>query len=322
MKQVFLVYDVAVRNFAAAFKESYKADYIGSMPLVCDEQHKTLASVENICRALMGADADKKTILLAIGGGTCSDICGLAASLYKRGIDLETVPTTLLAMADAAIGGKNAVNLDGVKNMIGTFRLPKKIHFRTEALNTLPDKEIRSGAVEILKTFLLFDEPAYQRAVHLLASLHKSNYDEHTKNVVLEELETLAEKAAKYKKKVVRRDFFDRGKRRLLNFGHTYGHAIEWKSKGVYTHGEAVAMGIIKALRLSEEYGIAPPASADRIARDFMDCGLPTEIPYLDKELVEAMENDKKIEGGKISFVFLKRPGKAVLKKRRLTDLV
>lgn len=322
MKQVFLVYDAAVRDFAATFKESYKADYIGSMPLVCDEQHKTLASVENICRALLDADADKKTTLIAVGGGICSDICGLAATLYKRGIDFEVVPTTLLAMSDAAIGGKNAVNLDGVKNMIGSIKLPKKVHFRKEALNTLSDKDLKNGCVEMLKTFLMFDEQAYHRTVNLLTSLNRSNYDEHTKNVVLAELAELAEKAAKYKSKIVKRDLFDKGKRRLLNFGHTFGHAIEWKSNGTYSHGEAVAMGIIKALRVSEMENLAEPGLADRIAEDFKNCGLPTAMPFDNAELMSAMENDKKIEGDKISFVFLKRPGKAVLKKRRLADLV
>ena len=130
MKEVFVVYDVAVREFAGEFCNKLRARSLGELALICDEPHKTLNEVEHICRALMNAGADKNCTLIAIGGGVCSDVCGLAASLYKRGIDFEIVPTTLLAMADASVGGKNGVNLDGVKNMIGTFKLPRKIHIR------------------------------------------------------------------------------------------------------------------------------------------------------------------------------------------------
>ena len=230
----------------------------------------------------------------------CSDVCGLAASLYKRGIDFEIVPTTLLAMADASVGGKNGVNLDGVKNMIGTFKLPRKIHIRKEVLRTLPRKEVLSGSAEILKTFLLFDEKLYNKAVGVFSELAKmdstggNGQDGQAElEEMLGEAAELAEKAAKYKRKVVKRDLFDRGRRHILNFGHTFAHAIEWRSHEAVSHGEAVSMGIIKSLRMSEKEGWSEKGLADRVRDDFKRCNLPVELPYSDEELQEALKNDK-----------------------------
>ena len=314
MKQVFIVYDVAVREFAGEFRKSIRAKSLGELALICDEPHKTLNEVEHICRALLNARADKGCTLLAIGGGICSDVCGLAASLYKRGINLELVPTTLLSMADASIGGKNGVNLDGVKNIIGTFKLPRKIYIRKEALRTLPRKEILSASAEILKTFLLFDEKNYYKAVALFSELAQKE-ETNLSEAQLDELVELVEKAAHYKHKITKRDPFDRAKRHILNFGHTFGHAIEWKSKETIAHGEAVAMGIIKALKLGEAKNWTEKGLADRVQDDFKRCGLPTECPYDDASLSEAMKNDKKTENGQVDFVFLKKIGKAVRKR-------
>ncbi len=325
MKEVFVVYDVAVREFAGEFCNKLRARSLGELALICDEPHKTLNEVEHICRALMNAGADKNCTLIAIGGGVCSDVCGLAASLYKRGIDFEIVPTTLLAMADASVGGKNGVNLDGVKNMIGTFKLPRKIHIRKEVLRTLPRKEVLSGSAEILKTFLLFDEKLYNKAVGVFSELAKMDSTggngqdgQAEQEEMLGEAAELAEKAAKYKRKVVKRDLFDRGRRHILNFGHTFAHAIEWRSHEGVSHGEAVSMGIIKSLRMSEKEGWSEKGLADRVRDDFKRCNLPVELPYSDEELQEALKNDKKAEEGAVDFVFLQRIGKPFRKKIRL----
>lgn len=314
MKQVFIVYDVAVREFAGEFRKSIKARSLGELALICDEPHKTLNEVEHICRALLNAGADKGCTLIAIGGGICSDVCGLATAIYKRGINLEIVPTTLLSMADASIGGKNGVNLDGVKNVMGTFKLPRKIYIRKEALRTLPRKEVLSASAEILKTFLLFDEKNYHSAVALFSELaHKeeTNLSEEQLNALVK----LAEKAAHYKHKITKRDLFDHSRRHILNFGHTFGHAIEWKSKETITHGQAVSIGIIKALKLGEDRHWTEKGLADRVQDDFKRCGLPTESTYSDEELSEALLNDKKVENGKVDFVFLKKIGKPFRKK-------
>lgn len=314
MKKVYVVYDAAVRDFYADFRHSIKGEILGELALICDEQHKSLSSVENICRALLDADAEKTDTLLSVGGGVCSDICGLAAALYKRGMRFEIVPTTLLSMADASVGGKNGVNLRGVKNVIGTFHLPSKIYIRKEVLKSLPEEEILSGSAEILKTLLLFDEKAYQKAVGTFSEWAKGGHSD----LLMDEMARWAEKSAKLKAKIVKRDPFDKGRRHLLNFGHTFAHAIEWKSEEKISHGEAVAIGIIQALRLSERNGWCEKGLADRIRDDFRRCNLPTELPYEEAELAEALKNDKKIENGAVDFVSIKRIGKPLRKKIKI----
>lgn len=314
MKRVYVVYDAAVRDFYADFRHSIKGEILGELALICDEQHKSLSSVENICRAMLAAGTEKSDTLLCVGGGVCSDICGLAAALYKRGMRFEIVPTTLLSMADASIGGKNGVNLKGMKNVIGTFYPCSKVYIRKEVLRSLPEEEILSGSAEILKTLLLFDEKAYQKAVGTFSEWAKGEHGES----LLDEMTRWAEKSAKLKARIVKRDPFDKGRRHLLNFGHTFAHAIEWKSEEKISHGEAVAIGIIQALRLSERNGWCEKGLADRIRDDFRRCKLPTELPYEENELAEALKNDKKIENGTVDFVSIKRIGKPLRKKIKI----
>ncbi len=314
MKRVYIVYDAAVRDFYADFRHSIKGEILGELPLVCDEQHKTLSSVENICRAMLAAGTEKSDTLLCVGGGVCSDVCGLTAALYKRGMRFEIVPTTLLSMADASVGGKNGVNVNGVKNAVGTFLTPTKIHIRKDALRTLPEEQILSGSAEILKTFLLFDEKNYHKAVATFSEWTKGHHDDSLMN----EMADLAEKAAGLKGKIVKKDPFDKGKRHLLNFGHTFAHAVEWKSEEKIPHGEAVAIGIIKALRISEQNGWCEKGLADRIKDDFKRCALPTELPCGEEELAEAIKNDKKVEGSILDFVSIKKIGSPLRKKLKI----
>lgn len=322
MKQIYVVYDIAVGNFAKKISREWhekgEYDLLGSFPIEADEAHKTLSTVEAICRALLVAGADRSTTLIAIGGGVTTDICGFAAAIYKRGIPVINIPTTLLSQVDAAIGGKTGVNMDGVKNSIGVIRLPEKVLFYSEPLQTLPAEQMRSGAAELLKTFLLFDSAKYDEAVRLFATLESLDYAR---------LSSLVKAAAAYKEKIVRKDLNDRGKRHLLNLGHTLGHAIEWWQTKTgqsqpYTHGEAVAIGIIYAVRLSVKEGMAPADLADRLRADFRACGLPTELPCALEELLPAIRNDKKIEDAKIDFVYLKAIGRPELKKRRIEQII
>lgn len=334
MKQFFIVYDSAVSSFTNQLRGEWtKAGWelLGMLPIPADEQHKTLETVESIQRALLGAGASRSTLLLAVGGGVTTDICGFAAAIYKRGMAVEYVPTTLLAQVDAAIGGKTGVNLDGVKNAVGVIRLPQKVHFRSEPLSSLPSSQLRSGAAEMLKTFALFDEKLYNEAVRLFAQLQAAGYSGTVISDALPRITELASAAAKYKEKVVKKDLFDTGRRHLLNFGHTFGHAIEWwqnTEEGAaaisvkYSHGEAVAIGMVRAAELSERDSIAEAGFAERLRADLKACGLPTGLPCPEDKLIPAIENDKKIvEGGKLDFVYMKRIGKPVLKKRRISDI-
>lgn len=303
-KSVFVVYD---RNV-----ESYLEKITTSKPtfaIQADEEHKTMDTVLEICRWLMANGADRKALVLAVGGGMTTDVVGFAASIYKRGVAYANIPTTLLAMVDAGIGGKTGVNLDDCKNQLGIIRQPEFTYIYPQFLSTLPERELRSGAAEMLKTFIIKNEGNYEKALKLFSE----PFD-------IAAAEPLIEAAAKVKAAIVKKDEFETGKRRVLNLGHTYGHAIEWwqHSNGVedpYTHGEAVAIGIVRAAIKSEALGIAKTGLAEKIKSDFNYCGLPTDLPCEDSELEKAIRQDKKAEDGKIHFVLIKDIGDVTIKK-------
>lgn len=297
-KEVFLVYDSSLE--ATARKLRGEAPQIkGAYALNAGE--KTMDQVLDICRFLAWKGADRDALLLAMGGGTITDIAGFAASIYKRGLKVAFLPTTLLAIADAAWGGKNGVNLDGVKNVLGAFLSPEFVCPLTETLKTLPDRQILSGGAEILKTFLLFDEEKYHEAVEALAKRDITH------------LAALAEEAARLKMQLVEKDPFDKAERMLLNLGHTFGHALEWYAPSRYTHGEAVAAGILKAAQISEDRGLAEKGLAEALKADFARCGLPTEFPVPEEKLQVAIAQDKKKSEGRVHLVLLKKIGEAVI---------
>lgn len=294
----FVVCDGNVTAFADSLTEG-----VPSFPIIADEAHKTIGTVLDICRWLFDNGADRDSVLIAVGGGITSDIAGLAASLYMRGIRFGIVPTTLLSMVDASIGGKTGVNVDGYKNILGTFREPEFTHIDLSALETLPEREFRCGVAELLKTFLVSDGKMYERAVSVLSS----------DSLTVADVAPLIEAAVKIKTAIVRRDPLDKGLRHILNFGHSWAHAIEWKSEGAVPHGEAVAIGMVAAAARSEAMDIAPAGLSDRLRSDFEACGLPTDLPFPEEELMEVMRRDKKVSGGKLNMVLLRKPGKAVV---------
>ena len=276
---------------------------------------------------------------LAVGGGVTTDMAGFAACIYKRGVRYANVPTTLLSMVDAGIGGKTGVNLDGYKNLLGVIRQPEFTAIFPEALETLPEREFRSGLAEMLKTFIIKNPAhAYERTVAAFHPadtssaagkgqvhapkkgawyLHSPSADA---NAVSAGLAELIQQAAAIKQEIVEKDEFESGIRRKLNLGHTWGHAIEWwqrqTGKTTYTHGEAVAIGMVQAARFAERLGITEESGlSERIAADLAACGLPTELPCPEKELLPAILKDKKAEGGEIRLVLPVKIGKVVVKK-------
>ena len=295
--EVYVVYD---RNVAWVVKDfPWKA-----LPIETSESRKTLETVEGICRWLVEQNASRSALILAVGGGITTDMAGFAASIYKRGIRYANLPTTLLSQVDAAIGGKTGVNLDGYKNMLGAFRMPEATFISADVLRTLPQRELRSGLAELLKTFLLADGKAYETAL-----LHGV-----TQELIL--------KAARIKEDIVGRDPFEKGERAKLNLGHTFGHAIEHASAGSIPHGEAVAMGIILAARLGESLGISTIGLSRRLTADFQAVGLPTDCPYPLETLKDAMAKDKKaLGGGKVKFVIPVTPGEVVFHEMNPYDL-
>ena len=295
--EVYVVYD---QNVAWVVKDfPWKA-----LPIETSESRKTLETVEGICRWLVTQNASRSALILAVGGGITTDMAGFAASIYKRGIRYANLPTTLLSQVDAAIGGKTGVNLDGYKNMLGAFRMPEATFISADVLRTLPQRELRSGLAELLKTFLLADGKAYETAL-----LHGV-----TQELIL--------KAARIKEDIVGRDPFEKGERAKLNLGHTFGHAIEHASAGSIPHGEAVAMGIILAARLGESLGLSTIGLAHKLEADFQKAGLPTDCPYPLETLKDAMAKDKKaLGGGKVKFVVPVTPGEVVFHEMNPYDL-
>ena len=301
---VYMVYDANVAEHITKIKKHVRA----SLPLEISEAAKTMDTVLKIDRWLLQEGADRKSIVLAVGGGTTSELAGFAANIYRRGIAYANVPTTLLAQVDASIGGKTGANLDSYKNMLGVIRQPEFTFICPKTLETLPRRDFISGAAEMLKTFIIADEARYEEAVQAIRTQDSDKIGE------------LIEAAAEIKAKIVRKDPDEQGLRRVLNLGHTYGHAIEWLqlshavSKPL-THGEAVAIGIVQAAKLSEQKGYAKPGLAAKIANDFQSCGLPTVLPCAEEDLEEAIKKDKKSEGGKIHFVMIRKIGKVKVVK-------
>ncbi len=304
--KVFLVYD---RNVAWVAQEIAAAcPPAGMKVLDASEKAKDMATVLDLCSWLLEAGADRSSLLLAVGGGITTDLAGFAACIYRRGIRFSFVPTTLLAQVDAAIGGKTGVNFLDFKNMLGVIRQPDFTFECAQVLRTLPRRDFLSGAAELLKTFLIDNTGnAYEKAVAFLSAPADSAT-----------LQTLIAAAAKVKAGIVSRDEQERGERRCLNLGHTFAHAIEHEARQAgldITHGEAVAVGILLAARLSEAMGLAPKGLAARLEADWTACGLPTGVPFDLGTLTAAMTKDKKAEGDTIHFVLLSSIGQVEIRK-------
>ena len=266
--------------------------------------------MEEICRALLEGGADRKSFVLALGGGIISDMAGFAASIYMRGIRFAYVPTTLLAMTDAAIGGKTGVNFLSYKNILGSFTEPCFTWMAAASLEGLPRREVLSGAAEMLKSFIIDNvDGAYSTALEFFRT---ASLPEKCDAATAARLLPLARAAAGVKAGIVSRDFRESGERKLLNLGHSFAHAIEHLAQtgadgnvGI-SHGEAVSMGIVLAARLSCALGYAPKGFDSSLEADFAAAGLRVKCPYAPRQLVQAMSRDKKAEAGMLSFVLMR----------------
>lgn len=267
------------------------------------EKAKTLDTVREIYRRFLGLD--RSTFVVGIGGGVVCDIAGFAASTYLRGLRFGFVPTTLVAQADASIGGKNGVNFMGYKNLVGVFSQPGFVLCDFGLLKTLPSLELRCGLAEIVKHALVGDAGLFQ-------------YLEQGWKGVLSLREDCLEKVVSgsvaVKARVVSRDETETGERMLLNLGHTVGHAIE-KAEGI-PHGEAISIGMVAAANLSVKRKLLSKRNVERLEALLENIGLPTSMGC-DKDtihaVIDAMEKDKKLRGDKINFVLLKEIGKPVI---------
>ncbi|MDR0941184.1 MAG: 3-dehydroquinate synthase [Bacteroidales bacterium] len=268
------------------------------------EAHKTLHSVERIYEQLLDAECDRSAFILAIGGGIICDMAGFVAATFMRGVEFGFVSTTLLSQVDASVGGKNGVNFKGFKNFIGTFCLPKFVICELSMLKTLSHKELLSGMAEVIKHGAIADPDLF---TYIEKNTQKVlRYDE-------DALERFVSDSVIIKSDIVNLDAREGGMRRLLNFGHTFGHAIEKITK--IPHGHAISVGMVYAARLSEKIGGLPQSDVDRLVSLLDLIGLPTKTDVNADELYAAMKGDKKREGSGVHFVLLSEIGKAYIEK-------
>jgi 3-dehydroquinate synthase len=275
-----------------------------SITLPDGEAHKTLATVTGIFDALVSARMHRDAVILALGGGVVGDMAGFAAACYQRGIDYVQIPTTLLAQVDSSVGGKTAVDHPGGKNLIGAFHQPRAVIADTDTLSTLPDRELRAGLAEVVKYGFIRD-PTFLDWIEANSTALLARDAQSLAHAIRRSCEIKAE--------VVGIDERELGLRAILNFGHTFGHAIETATGyGEYLHGEAIAIGMVLAANLSERLGWISANDCARVTRIIGGLGLPIAAPRIGAErALELMGMDKKVQGGKLRLVLLKSLGSA-----------
>jgi shikimate kinase / 3-dehydroquinate synthase len=280
-------------------------DHVITIPV--GRQHKTLATVQTIYEQLLQLGFDRTGTIVALGGSVIGDIAGFVAATYMRGVNFVQCPTSLLAMVDTSIGGKTGLDLPQGKNLIGFFEQPNAVIADVATLQTLPPEEFASGMAEVIKHGLLAD-------TDLLQKVESGNwhYELDTLHLPLSEIQALVAQAIQVKIAIVQEDPFERGRRSILNLGHTFAHAIEQVSGDTVRHGEAVAMGLVSAANLSARLGHCSSALQERIQLALSKVGLPTRIPaFLPEALLSAMSSDKKRLAGQLRFVLLHEVGQA-----------
>jgi 3-dehydroquinate synthase len=277
---------------------------IASVILPDGEQHKTLQSFSTIIDALVRERMNRDAAVLALGGGVVGDMAGFAAACYQRGIDYVQIPTTLLAQVDSSVGGKTAVNHPAAKNMVGAFHQPRVVLADISTLDTLPQREYRAGIAEIVKYGLIYD-PAFFAWLETNAQALHERDDAAVMYAV--------KRSCEIKAAVVGVDEREQGLRAILNFGHTFGHAIETASGyGTWLHGEAVAAGMVVAADMSVRLGWLPGSDATRIVALMQRFELPVQAPRIGAQrALQAMGLDKKVLGGKLRLVLLRELGGA-----------
>lgn len=284
-----------------------EAPALASLVLPDGEAHKTLATVNRIFDCLLERRFGRTSTLIALGGGVIGDMVGFAAACYQRGIAFIQIPTTLLAQVDSSVGGKTGVNHPLGKNMIGAFYQPKCVIADTQVLNTLPDRELRAGIAEIIKYGLIRDAPFFLWLEENIDQLLARDP---------EALEYAIEHSCRTKAQLVAADEREAGLRAMLNFGHTFGHAIETGTGyGQYLHGEAVAIGMCQAADLSRRLGLLQAADVRRIIALIERVGLPvTPPPGLESDrFLDLMAVDKKNTDGRLRLILLEAIGQATL---------
>lgn len=263
------------------------------------EARKTLDSVAQIYASLAKAGFTRSDFVVTLGGGVAGDMGGFAAATFLRGIEFVQIPTSLLAQVDASVGGKTAVDLPDGKNLVGAFHQPRLVIADPKTLDTLPEDFFVDGMGEVVKHGCILDPVLFDALEH---------------GTALDRLETMIARNIACKKMMVEEDTRDRGRRMILNFGHTFGHAIEKLTDLKLSHGRAVSVGMVLAAEVGEGLRVTPAGLADRIRGVLADYGLPTKCPFDFAEIIEATALDKKSFGKTLNLILLEDIGKAVIR--------
>jgi len=278
-----------------------------SIVLPDGERTKEWGTLERVFDWLLAERIGRDAVLIALGGGVIGDLAGFAAAVYQRGVPFVQVPTTLLAQVDSSVGGKTGINHPRGKNMVGAFHQPLAVISDIATLDTLPDRELRAGVAEVIKHGFALDAG------------FAGWLDGHLEQLLARDRAALAHavrRSCVLKAEIVARDERESGPRAMLNFGHTFGHAIEAAlGFGVWLHGEAVAAGMVMAAELSVRLGVLAPADAMRLRALLERAGLPVFVPEISaRQLLDSMRGDKKAEAGRLRFVLLSSPGQSLLR--------
>jgi 3-dehydroquinate synthase len=276
--------------------------HVSGIEIPAGEASKNISTLMDLAGRLLALGADRKTVLLALGGGVVGDLTGFVASVYMRGVPYIQIPTTLVGQVDSAIGGKTAVDLPEGKNLLGTFYQPAAVFVDLNFLETLPEREFANGLAEIIKYGVIEDEKMFEGLeAHMDA----------VKNREMTHLAKIIETCLRIKKSIVEIDEREHGLRRILNFGHTLGHALEAVSDYTLSHGEGVALGMIAAAKLSVKMNYLKEDALNRIRDVVAKAGLPVGIPaaFSPAAVIERLKMDKKKKDGVIHFVLLKKIG-------------
>lgn len=285
-----------------------------SIILPSGEKTKSFTSLADLCEKLLAAGVERRDKIIAFGGGVIGDLTGFAASILRRGIDFIQIPTSLLAQVDSSVGGKTGINTSQGKNLIGAFLQPVKVLIDANLLATLPRRELAAGYAEVAKYGLLGDAPFFEWLESNAELLLRGDAQARVHAIL---------KSCKAKAAIVAEDETEQGVRALLNLGHTFGHALESATgySNRLLHGEGVAIGMAQAFRFSERLQHCKPGTADRVARHLKSAGLPTHMSEIEgklppiADLVNIMRQDKKAQGGKLTFILARAIGDAFIAK-------
>jgi len=291
--------------FAAHEKQLNNRDVI---VLKAGEKYKNQPTVDSIIEQLIEMEADRNTVLIGVGGGVVTDLTGYVASVYMRGIAFGFVPTSLLAMVDASIGGKNGIDVGMYKNMVGIIRQPSFLLFDASLLKTLPENEWRNGFAEIIKHASIKDATMFKQLEQNDIGLYQKRR---------KDLSVLIQRNALLKTKVVQQDEFEKGDRKLLNFGHTLGHALE--NQYDLSHGQAISIGMAYASSLSQKMNGF--TNVDRVVSLLDQYGLPTFTQFDKDKVIKVLKMDKKKTKNRINFILLEKIGKATIREISIQQL-